>query len=126
METQHAFSPLKTVQNPAVPESELIVQNKDLRPVGSVASSPFGNSSTTSVEVKQEATDQGTCTYLSELNIFCKFIYIVFWLASRSHPVIFGLILSKPWRSFHPYIVFHLDNKCHYVTFVFIFNNPWM
>ena len=69
MEPHHAFSPLKILQNSAVTEYGLIIQNKDVRPFGSLGSSALGNPSTTKVEVKQEATDQGKCTYLSVQNI---------------------------------------------------------
>ena len=73
MEPHHAFSPLKIVQNPAVPECGFIIQNKDVRPVGSLGSSALGNPSTMNVEVKREAADQGTNTYLSVPDIFCNF-----------------------------------------------------
>ena len=74
METHHAFSPLKMVLNSAVTEYGLIIQNKDVRPVGSLGSSALGNPPT-NVEVKPEATGQGTCTYLSVPDIFCKFFF---------------------------------------------------
>ena len=65
MEPNHAFSTLKIVGNSAGQESRLIIQNIDVRPVESLGSSALGNSSATKVEVKGEATDQGTCTYFS-------------------------------------------------------------
>ena len=70
MEPHHAFSSLKIVQSSAVPECGLIIQNKDIKSVGSLGSSTLGNPSTTNVEVKREATDQGTCTYLSVQKYF--------------------------------------------------------
>ena len=65
METQYAFSSLKKVQNSAVPESVLIIQNKNLRLLKRMNSSTFGNPSNMSDEVKREVSDQGTYTYLS-------------------------------------------------------------
>ena len=53
----------KIVQSSAVPESGLIIQNKELRQLKSLNYSALGNPSTMSGEVKREVSDQGTCTY---------------------------------------------------------------
>ena len=76
METHYAFSSLQIDQNSAVPESGLIIQNKDLRLLKSLNYSTFGNPSNMSGAVKREVIDQVKYTYLSVQTLLGKCIVI--------------------------------------------------
>ena len=77
----------------------------------------------------------------------CRFHpYTVFWLASKSYPVIHVLIINSPWVgllvnlillflssfstvlgfSFHPCIVLWLASTSHPIIHVLILNSSWL